>query len=162
MTGRAPSGLSATLGTWGNEVFGTGWRDVVTNPWVYPALEVAHIVGIALLLGSLVLVELRVWGRAPELPLQSLARFGLTLSLVGFAVAAASGLTMFMGAPGELLANRAFEIKLLLLACAGTNAAAFHLVGGLARAGALARAQTLLSLGLWLAIIVCGRTIAYY
>ena len=46
----------------------------------YPALEVAHIVGIALLLGNLVALELRVWGAAAELPVRPLARLSLTLS----------------------------------------------------------------------------------
>ena len=49
-----------------------------------------------------------------------------------------------------------------LLAVAGLNAAAFHRRGGLAATTLVARAQTLLSLGLWLAIIICGRWIAYY
>ena len=34
------------------------------HPWAYPALEVVHIAGIALLLGNLVMLELRVFGRA--------------------------------------------------------------------------------------------------
>jgi hypothetical protein len=42
------------------------WRAVASVPWLYPALEIVHIVGIGLLLGSLVLVELRIWGRAAE------------------------------------------------------------------------------------------------
>jgi len=52
------------------------WRGIASVPWIYPALEIVHIVGIGLLLGSLVLVELRIWGRAAELPLAPLARFG--------------------------------------------------------------------------------------
>ena len=48
-----------------------------THAWAYPALEVVHIVGIALLLGNLVLFELRVWGFAAELPVQALARLAL-------------------------------------------------------------------------------------
>ena len=43
---------------------------IVSHPFAYPALEVVHIVGIALLLGNLVLFELRVWGFGPELPVQ--------------------------------------------------------------------------------------------
>ena len=42
------------------------WRGIASVPWIYPALEIVHIVGIGLLLGSLVLVELRIWGRAPS------------------------------------------------------------------------------------------------
>lgn len=134
---------------------------IASHAWAYPALEAAHIVGIALLLGSLVLVDLRLWGRGAALPLEPFARFGLKLTLAGFALAAASGLTMFLSQPGDLLANRAFLVKLVLLLAAGATAAGFHLRGGLRKADGLARGLTLLSLGLWLAIIICGRWIAY-
>ncbi len=135
---------------------------LASHPWAYPALEVLHLLGIALLLGNLLLVELRVWGAgAPELPLRPLARLALPLSLAGFALAAASGLTMFISQPQELLANAAFVWKMALLALAGINAAAFHARGGLARVDAWARAQTALSAGLWLAVLVCGRWIGY-
>jgi hypothetical protein len=134
---------------------------LATHPWAYPALEVVHIVGIALLVGNLALLELRVWGAGAALPLQALARLALTLSLTGFAVIAASGLLMFASQPQELLANRAFVIKLSLLMLAGCNAALFHARGGLQKLDTTARAQTVLSLGLWLAVIICGRAIAY-
>ena len=138
------------------------WRSIASVPWLYPALEVVHIIGIALLVGSLVLVELRIWGRGGELPLAPLARFGLRLTLVGFGIAAVSGTTMFLSQPNELLGNAPFLIKMALLLCAGINAAAFHWRGGVARDDGVGRAQTLASLGLWLAIIICGRSIAYY
>lgn len=136
-----------------------GW--IVTHPIVYPALEVVHITGIALLLGNLVLLELRVWGAAPELPVASLARLALGVALTGFAIVAASGLLMFAGQPAELLGNGAFRVKLVLIALAGVNAAGFHRRGGIARLDKMARAQTAISLGLWFAVIVCGRWIAY-
>ena len=134
---------------------------IAAHPWLYPLLEVVHIVGIALLLGSLVLFELRVWGLGSALPAQPLARFALPVSLAGFALAAGSGSTMFLSQPAELLANRAFVVKMGLLMLAGTNAALFHARGGSGRLDALARIQTLVSLGLWLAVIICGRWIAY-
>lgn len=138
---------------------GIGWLS--TNPVAYPALEVVHIVGIALLVGNLVLVELRVWGRGAELPLPVLAHSALPVALAGFALIALSGLLMFAAHPGEMLANRAFTLKIALVMLAGLNAAMFHARGGLARADRLARLQTALSLGLWLAVIICGRWIAY-
>ena len=52
----------------------------------------------------------------------------------GFVLAAASGLLMFSSRPAELLANRAFVLKLSLLMGAGLNAAVFHARGGVARA----------------------------
>jgi len=134
---------------------------LASHPWAYPALEVLHIVGIGLLLGSLVLFELRVWGLAPTLPAPDLARLALRITLGGFALCAASGSLMFASQPAELLANRAFLVKLVLLLAAGANAVWFHLRGGVLRLDAVARGQSALSLGLWLAVIICGRWMAY-
>ena len=134
---------------------------IASSPWAYPALEVVHIVGIALLLGNLVALELRVWGVAAELPLRPLARLSLVLSLVGFGLLVFSGLALFAAAPAELLASRSFVVKMGLVLLAGLNAAWFHARGGLELADRTARVQTVFSLGLWLAVIICGRWIAY-
>lgn len=139
----------------------TGFPALAAHPWAYPALEAAHIVGIALLVGNLVLLELRVWGAAAQLPLHALARASLTLVALGFALVALTGLAMFSAQPADLLANRAFVLKMWLIALAGCNAAIFHSRGGLAKLDRVARAQTVLSLGLWLVVIICGRWIAY-
>lgn len=133
---------------------------IASHAWAYPALEAVHIVGIALLLGSLLVFELRVWGWGAALPLPALSRLALRVTVAGFLLAAASGLVMFATAPAELLANPAFRIKLALLAVAGVNLAVYRRRGA-ERVDAIARAQTVLSLGVWLAIIICGRWIAY-
>jgi len=134
---------------------------IASNPIVYPALEVVHITGIALLVGSLVLLELRVWGSARALPVPALARLALTVSMSGFGLAVFSGALMFSSQAAELIANRAFVIKMGVLTLAGANAGLFHARDGLTRLDGIARAQTALSLGLWLAVIICGRWIAY-
>lgn len=138
---------------------------LTAHPWAYPALEVAHIVGIALLLGNLVLLELRVLAvlgtTAPALPLQPLARAALALVLTGFGLAALTGLLMFASQPMDLLANRVFTLKMGLVALAGCNAAWFHGRGSLQLGDGIAKLQALLSLGLWLAVVTCGRFIAY-
>jgi hypothetical protein len=139
----------------------TGFPAIASHPWLYPALSCVHIVGVALLLGNLLLLEWRVWGRARSLDMQVLAGLALPLVLTGLGLLLLSGLTMFAAAPAELLANRLFVIKMGLLMLAGLNAAAFHARGGLRLVDRIARAQTLLSLGLWLAVIICGRWIAY-
>ncbi len=131
------------------------------HPWAYPALEVVHILGIALLVGNLVLLELRVFGLGEALPVRPLARLSMALAGCGFAVVAASGLLMFATQAQELLANRAFTLKMLLLLAAGCNAGDFHGRDGLARLDGVARAQMVLSTLLWLAVVACGRWIAY-
>jgi len=90
-----------------------------SSAWAYPALEVVHICGIALLLGNLVLVEMRVFGRGAALDVKALASLSLAIAGGGFCLAAASGLLMFASQAAELLTNRAFTLKmiLLMLAC---------------------------------------------
>ena len=134
---------------------------ITASTWAYPALEALHIAGIALLLGSLVVFELRVWGRGVALPADPLARLALPVTVAGFALAAASGLVMFSAQASELLVNRAFVWKMLLLMLAGLNATLFHARGSLEKLDRFARVQTLLSTSLWLAVIIAGRWIAY-
>ncbi len=139
----------------------TGWPWIASHPIAYPALEVVHTIGIAMLVGSLLLLELRVWGRGAQIPILPLARLALPVSVGGFVMVACSGLLMFAANPGEMIANRAFLLKMVLVMLAGCNAAAFHMRDGLARADAVARAQTALSLGIWVVAIISGRWIAY-
>lgn len=129
--------------------------------WAYPALEVLHLLGVALLLGNLVLLELRVFGRGAALPVPDLARLSLTLVAIGFSLAAVSGTVMFATQPGDLLANRAFTLKMLLLFVAGSNAAMFHARQSLDRMDRAARLHMIVSTVVWVAIIALGRWIAY-
>lgn len=138
-----------------------GIEAIASSPWAYPVLESLHIIGIGLLLGSLVLLELRVWGQAAALPVQALARLALPVTVAGFTVAVLSGLLLFAAAPAELLAKRLFILKMGLLMLAGLNAMWFHARQGLQRLDATARAQALLSLVLWAAVIFSGRWLAY-
>jgi hypothetical protein len=132
-----------------------------SHPWAYPALEIVHILGIAMLLGNLFLLELRVFGKGAALPVKDLARLGLSIVVVGFCMAAASGLLMFATQAAELLTNRAFTLKMLLLCTAGCNAAWFHGRGSLDKLDGTAKLQMLVSSVLWVGVVTCGRWIAY-
>jgi len=132
-----------------------------TQAWAYPTLEALHVLGIALLIGNLVALETRVLARIDTIPVAAMARLSLTLALGGFVLVACSGLLMFATQPAELLANRFFLAKMSLLVLAGGNALWFHARGSLRRLDALAKAQLLLSTALWVAIVFCGRWIAY-
>ena len=132
-----------------------------SSVWAYPALEVLHICGIALLLGNLVLLEMRVFGRGAGLDVKVLASLSLGIAGVGFFLTAASGLLMFASQAAELLTNRAFTLKMMLLLLAACNAAWFHGRNSLGRLDSVARMQMVLSSLIWLAVIACGRWIAY-
>ena len=130
------------------------------SAWIFSALEVAHICGIALLLGNLVLLEMRVFGFGAGIDIKALASLSLGIAVAGFCLAALSGLLMFASQAAELLANRVFTLKMVLLMLAGCNAAWFHGRGSLQKLDGLARVQMLGSSVIWLAVVACGRSIA--
>lgn len=134
---------------------------IKSSVWAYPALEVTHICGIALLLGNLVLLEMRVFGRGAQLDVKALASLSLGIAGVGFSIAALSGLMMFASQAAELLTNRAFTLKMILLTLAGCNAAWFHGRASLEKLDLTARLQMVLSSFIWIAVVACGRWIAY-
>jgi hypothetical protein len=131
------------------------------HPWAYPMLEVVHLIGVALILGNLVLLEMRVFGWASALPIEPLARLSLGLVGVGFGLAVVTGLLMFGTQPGELLANRVFTAKMALIMLAGCNAGWFHARRSLQLQDTTARVSMLLSSVIWILVITCGRWIAY-
>ena len=131
------------------------------SAWAYPTLEIVHIIGVALLVGNLVLLELRVFGKGPTLPVVDLARLGLTLVAIGFTLAAMSGSLMFATRPNELLANRAFTLKMLMLTLAAIVAVVFHSRDSLRKLDFTAKALMVTSSLIWVGVIICGRWIAY-
>jgi hypothetical protein len=131
------------------------------HAFAYPLLEVAHILGISLLIGNLVLLELRVFGRGATLPMKDLAKLSLTLAVTGFGIAAASGLTMFATQANELINNGAFKLKMLLLFVVACNAGWFHGRDSFTKLDWIAKGQMLVSMLLWISIATCGRFIAY-
>jgi hypothetical protein len=130
-------------------------------PWLYPMLEVIHILGIATLLGNLLFLEMRVLGLASALPIKEVARLSLGLAVTGFCIAACSGLMMFATQPLELINNGAFKLKMLFLFLAACNAGWFHGRGSLEKLDAIAKTQMVVSSLIWIAVATCGRWIAY-
>ena len=137
--------------------------------WLYPAVEVLHIAGIAALVGGAVMFDVRLLGVSRGLPVAALASHLLPWARVGLGMVALSGALMFTAHATEWAQNPAFRVKLLLIVAAGANAWAFHRwpFRGVARwdrdlpAPAPARLAALLSMVLWLSVIACGRLLAY-
>jgi uncharacterized membrane protein len=137
--------------------------------WMYPIVEIVHIVGFVLLVGSIAMFDLRVLGFARALPVQQLGRHLLPWSVASLALIVPAGVMMFSAHPHDFVSNRVFQLKLLLIVLAGLNALMFHV--GVYRtvaawnttkpAPALARVQALVSLAIWIGVICCGRLLAY-
>ena len=134
-------------------------------PLVYPTLEALHIIAIAVTFGTLWIVDLRLLGvrlfGLSSIEVGTLAMAALPWTVLGFALAATVGSLMFLARATDLISNGAFLIKMLLLFAAATNAAILHSRGPLDSASFATRLQAALSLLIWIAIIMCGRWIAY-
>jgi hypothetical protein len=129
--------------------------------WAFPLLEILHIAAFAAMIGSVLTVELRVFGLQRALPLQELGRLGAAIGVSAFVVIVASGSLLFLSDAAGYVGNRAFTVKLGLITVAAVNMLVFHARGSLARPDAVAKAQAALSLALWLGVIAAGRMIAY-
>jgi hypothetical protein len=137
------------------------------NAWLYPLVETAHILGFVLLVGAVAMFDLRLLGFGRQLPPRDLARHLLPWSAASLLLVVPSGLLLFASQPGDMLASRAFVLKMGLMAAAGLNALGFHRgrwwrasVAGL-EADRRTRVHAGLSLLLWTGVIACGRLIAY-
>jgi hypothetical protein len=137
--------------------------------WLYPIVEILHIVGLAVLVGAAVLFDLRLLGVSRTLSAAALAAHLLPWARASLLLIVPSGLMMFSAHATEFATNPAFQLKLILLAAAALNAAAFHLrtfrtVAAWDRgtpAPAAAKVAAILSLLIWSGVITCGRLLAY-
>lgn len=136
---------------------------------VYPVANVAHVLGAIMLVGGIGIIDLRVIGLWRRLPLVALSAALTPVAVAGLALQAGSGLVLF-AADGEALARSwVFHAKLVLLALALANAAAFRLYwrraarrGGGDAPRLPARLLAFASLAVWITIVAGGRLIAYY
>ena len=138
--------------------------------WLYPIVEILHILGFVLVVGGAFFFDLRLLGRARALPVSGLAAHLLTWSRRGFAVVVPTGFMMFTAHATEFAVNPAFRLKLILIALALLNAAAFHRWPFRSVAGwdvgrgtpVWARTAATVSLACWIGAIACGRLLAYF
>ena len=142
--------------------------------WLYPAVEIVHIVGIGLLFGSIVVFDLRLLGFSRNIPVKRLASHVLPWSAGSFLLIVPSGLLMFTAHASEFIESEVFVIKMLLILAAGVNAGLFHTVTF--RTADVWDAEEMrklppppsarlaggLSLLIWLSVIACGRLLAYF
>jgi len=140
------------------------------SAWLYPIVEIVHIVGFVLLVGAVVMFDLRVLGLGRGLAVTPLGRHLLRWSWAGLALVVPAGLMMFAAHATEFATHPAFLLKLALLTVAALNVVYFHLVpyrsvaawDAVNDAPFAARAAALLSITVWIGVITCGRLIAYF
>lgn len=135
--------------------------------YVYPFVNAAHVFGIALLVGSILPVDLRLLGFFRRIPLAGFVPVMTGFSAAGLAIAVTSGFLLFSVKPLDYAENPAFLTKIALVAIGATNALALRWTGAwrAARAGEAIRPglriSALLSLTIWPAALLAGRWIGY-
>jgi Family of unknown function (DUF6644) len=139
-----------------------------TTPWMYPTFETLHYVGLSLLVGGIMLIDLRVLGFARTLPLKSMIGL-LPFVWVGFLINATTGSLLFIYGATNFGTNKIFLAKMVLIVTAGLNAFAFDLAVRRARFDWVAadrpppyvKVFATLSFALWLCVVTAGRWMAY-
>jgi hypothetical protein len=139
-----------------------------SSPALYPAVEILHIIGFVVLVGSILSLDLRVLGLARAIPIQPMAQLLLPLSRFGFLLAISMGFLLFSADAAHVVRNPAFQSKLLLITAALVNIVIAH-AGPWRRvalwgteAPVVAKVTALVSLLLWLGAVCAGRLIAYF
>lgn len=137
--------------------------------WLYPALEIVHILGIVLLVGAAFLFDLRLLGFSRNLPVSALSKYLLPWSQRGLILIVPSGILLFLTNAQALGVDPVFWIKVSLIMVAALNVYVFHryVYRPFKRRGAsgdlpgMARMCAGISIAVWIAVVACGRLLAY-
>lgn len=133
-------------------------------PGLFPACEMAHFMGLSLLLGAMIVIDLRVMGMFRQVSYSAVLKL-IPFAIAGFAINLVSGVCFIAGNPFLYFTNNAFYLKLLVIGLGGLNALWFTFaehrqIAGLpneAAAPLAARIMAGASLGMWLLVILLGR-----
>ena len=129
----------------------------------YPLVNATHLVGVALLFGAIVPLDLRLLGwRRDTAPIDPLARILLPVAMSGFLVAAVAGLLLFATDARAYAASPLFQAKAILILLALANAWCLRRSDWRGSVSTHARAAGIASMALWLSVIVLGRLVGYF
>jgi hypothetical protein len=136
---------------------------------LYPAVETSHVLGLATLVGSILVLDFRLLGFGQGIKPEALAALAIPVAAVGFLIAVCTGVPLFVTEAAAYVRNPAFLTKIGLIAFGLVNIALFHwrLRPGLRdwpankRLPGTVRLSAGLSAAIWILVPVCGRLIAY-
>jgi uncharacterized membrane protein len=140
---------------------------IIDNKWLWAFLMAVHFIGLAMIIGTVGILDLRMMGFLKQLPMAPVHRF-MPWAMAGLAANILTGLLAFIGQPENYIYSGALWLKILALLLIGVNAAVFYLTGIFNRVNPLqagedppfsARLIAVTSLFLWFAVITFGRYI---
>lgn len=137
--------------------------------WMWPLCETLHFMGMALLVGIVSMLDLRMLGVAKGLPIAPLQRL-IPWAVFGFVINLLTGIIFVSSAPGNYATSITFRLKVLFILLAGLNVLAFY-VTGIARtvdglgpgddAPRSAKVIAGISLFLWVGVMFWGRMLPF-
>jgi hypothetical protein len=137
---------------------------------LFPMLESFHVIGLALVFGTILVIDLRLLGVASsERPFERVAADILTWTWLAFALTAVTGALMFSTNATVYYNNLYFRLKMLLLVLAAVNMAAFEVTArktvkqwdSAPSAPPAGRKVAIASIVIWLGVIFAGRMIGF-
>jgi hypothetical protein len=143
---------------------------IAESEWMFPTIETVHVIAVALVVGSIVVLDLRLLGLAwGKRTVTEVAEDVLPLTWVCFVIAVVAGALMFVSAAQKYVSDLPFRLKMILLALAGANMAIFHIFtytrvhvwGDRTITPRSARIAAALSLLFWISIVGCGRLVGF-
>ena len=139
------------------------------HAWVWPACETLHFMGLALLIGNVGLMDLRLLGVEKGLPVAPLSRF-VRWAVFGFVINLLTGIMFFAGNPFQYIHNVAFGYKVVFIGLAGVNVLLFYATGVARQVATLGPGEDApvsakiiagTSLFLWIAVMYMGRMLPF-
>lgn len=139
-----------------------------SNLVLYPIVEAAHVLGVAILVGSILLLDLALMGWKRAAHAHAMLRMAVPVAAGGLLLAAMTGVALFTADATAYVGNSAFQLKQALILVGLLNVVWFHRVlspraaswpaGAPPRRVRIAGAVSAL---IWIAVLVSGRMIAY-
>ncbi len=141
---------------------------VIGYAWTWPTLETLHFVGLCLLIGALLIMDLRLIGFEKAIPMSAVHGL-MPVAIVGFVINAGTGVLFCFGDPHRYFINISFQLKMLLVVLAGLNFLIYWLkvepqllqAGPNSPTPPLAKVVGMSSLLFWFGVLAFGRLIPY-
>jgi hypothetical protein len=142
-----------------------------SGPWTYAVVNLSHILGVATLFGSVLVLDLRLLGCWRRIPIATLASATTPVATVGFGLAAFTGTALLATKATDYLNNPFFDIKFPAIALGLINVLILNLLPAWRARGTreLSRAERRqlsvmggVSIACWLTAVSAGRMIGYW
>ncbi len=154
---------------WAAALEASAWALIVRDStWIYPLANLTHLLGLVLLVGPIVALDLRLLGVSRTIAVTDLSRLLTPFAVIGLVLSLVSGSVLFVADAGALVTNNVFLIKMALLVLGIANAVTFRLLWRHrlrywdTQTPSMGRLQAVISVAIWFCTAAAGRLIAYF